>query len=217
LQPDFWLERWRLGQIGFHQPTVDRLLEKHWQDLKVPRGRVLVPLCGKSLDLLWLRSQGYSVSGVELSAVALEAFCMENGIPAQRRKLAEFDVYESSQLQLLCGDFFALTPALISHVAAVYDRAALISWAPPLRAAYATHLASLLDRGTEMLLIALEYPPGEMNGPPFPITADDVEVLYSPNFSIKKLGRYDTLKDNERLRSRGVTSLHEACYALTRL
>ena len=44
-----------------------------------------MPLCGKSLDLLWLRDQGHLVIGVELSATAFEDFCLENGIPARRR------------------------------------------------------------------------------------------------------------------------------------
>ena len=56
---------------------------------------MFVPLCGKSLDLEWLRDRGHAVMGVELSAVALESFCMEQGIPARRRTVEGFDVYEA--------------------------------------------------------------------------------------------------------------------------
>ena len=106
MEPQFWQNRWRNGQIGFHQPSVDRSLERHWPALNLgpsSRGsapRVFVPLCGKSLDLLWLRDQGHVVTGVELSATALEAFCMENGIPARRRIQDDFDVYEAGNLEL---------------------------------------------------------------------------------------------------------------------
>ena len=62
---------------------------------------MFVPLCGKSLDLLWLREHGHSVVGVELSAVALESFCMEHGIPARRRTLGDFDVYEAARLRIV--------------------------------------------------------------------------------------------------------------------
>jgi thiopurine S-methyltransferase len=86
LQPEFWRERWRTGQIGFHQSAVDSRLTRHWADLALAgSSRVFVPLCGKSLDLEWLRERGYFVAGVELSAVALESFCVERGIPAKRR------------------------------------------------------------------------------------------------------------------------------------
>jgi thiopurine S-methyltransferase len=218
VQPEFWLERWRMGQTGFHQARVDRLLEKYWAQLQVPTmSRVFVPLCGKSLDLVWLHERGHFVSGVELSVIALESFCMEQGILAKRRKLAAFDAYEAENFQLFCGDFFALTPALLGRVAAVYDRAALISWAPELRAAYVDRIASLTHAGTQMLLVTVEYLQSQMTGPPFSITGDDVQRLYSSHFTIRELGRSDILASEDRLRARGLTALHEVCYALTRL
>ncbi len=178
---------------------------------------VFVPLCGKSLDLLWLRDRGHSVSGVELSTVALESFCMENGILAARRTIGDFDVYESANLTLYQGNFFSLSAALLGPVTAVYDRAALISWEPPLRAAYVEHLADLTSPGTETLLVAMEYPQSQMMGPPFSVTADDVARLYSRLHSIQELSREDILVREPRLRSRGLTQLHEVCYRLTRL
>jgi thiopurine S-methyltransferase len=207
-----------MGQIGFHQSAVDPHLEQYWPGLGVADDcRVFVPLCGKSLDLLWLRERGHSVTGVELSAIALESFCMEHGIPARRRKLGAFDVYEAPKLTLFCGDFFALTPELLGPVSAVYDRAALISWAPELRAAYVDHLTALTKPGTQMLLVTVEYPQPQMTGPPFSVSTDDVQRLFARNFAIQELAREDTLAREARLRARGLTELHEVCYALTRL
>ncbi|MDP9083223.1 MAG: thiopurine S-methyltransferase [Pseudomonadota bacterium] len=218
MQPEFWNERWRLGQIGFHQSAVDPHLARYWPQLEVAvEGSVFVPLCGKTLDLLWLSDRGHPVTGVELSPIAVEAFCMEHGIPARRRKLEFFDLYQATKLRLYCGDFFALTPPLLTPLAAVYDRAALISWAPELRAAYVAHLTSLTHVGTRMLLITLEYPPGQMTGPPFCVRADEVRRLYERHFAIEELERVDTLATDDRMRARGVTELHEVCYALRRL
>jgi thiopurine S-methyltransferase len=218
LQPEFWHDRWRKGQIGFHQSAVDRRLQQYWPDLGLATGsRVFVPLCGKSLDLLWLRERGHSVAGIDLSALALESFCMENGIAARRRTLGDLEVYETSDLQLYCGDLFALTAKLLGSVAAVYDRAALIAWTPEQRAAYGTHMTQLTSPGTQTLLITLEYAQAQMTGPPFSVSADDVERLYVQNHSIRVLGRHDILANEARLRSRGLTQLHEACYRLTRL
>ena len=42
---------------------------------------ILVTLCGKSLDLLWLCEQGHDVVGVELSEIAVKQLFEENGIP----------------------------------------------------------------------------------------------------------------------------------------
>jgi thiopurine S-methyltransferase len=218
LQPEFWHARWQSGQIGFHQAAVDRNLQQFWPDLGVARNsRVFVPLCGKSLDLPWLCERGHSVAGVELSAVAVESFCMEHGIPARRRVLDDFDVYAAEKLQLFRGDFFALTRRLLGPIPAVYDRAALISWVPERRAAYVRHITELTDPGTQTLLIAMEYPQEQMKGPPFSVRADEIERLYGPHHGIQQLSRQDILANEPRLRSRGVTQLHEACYRLTRL
>ncbi len=219
MQPEFWHERWRTGQIGFHQSSADRNLTHHWPSLRLKRGsRVFVPLCGKSLDMLWLRDQGHGVIGVELSATALEAFCMENGIPARRRVGAGFDVYEAQDLELFRGDFFGLTTAMLGAVAAVYDRAALISWTPDLRTAYVEHMATLMSSGTQMLLVTLEYRQGQMSGPPFSVQGEEVRRLYSPRFTIDEIAREDVTAAETRMHStRGVTELFEVCYRAVRL
>jgi thiopurine S-methyltransferase len=218
LQPEFWYERWRTGQIGFHQPAVDRHLRRHWPELGlVENSRVFVPLCGKSLDLLWLRERGHSVAGVELSAVALESFCMEQGVLAKRRTLEHFDVYEAAQIQLYRGDFFKLAPELLGTFSAIYDRASLISWTPELRSVYVAKVAALSKPGTLTLLIAMEYPQAQMPGPPFSVSAEDIDLLYSESHAIQPLSRQDILANEPRLRSRGLTQLHEVCYRLTRL
>jgi len=142
---------------------------------------------------------------------------MEHGVPAKRRTLDDFDVYEAPGLQLFRGDFFALTPVLLGPIAAVYDRAALISWVPELRAAYVAHMNALTNPGTQTLLVTMEYAQQEMKGPPFSVDAEEVHRLYARHHEIRPLARQDILANEPRLRSRGVTQLHEACYLLTRL
>jgi thiopurine S-methyltransferase len=164
-----------------------------------------------------LQDQGHPVVGVELSTIALEAFCMENGVPARRRVLDQFDVYEAADLQLFRGDFFAFTPALLGEVAAVYDRAALISWTEELRVAYVSHLAALMSSGTPMLLIVMEYPQAQMSGPPFSIPREEVARLYSRDFEIREVDRQDILAHEPRLRARGITELIEVSYQMVRL
>jgi thiopurine S-methyltransferase len=218
VEPEFWHDRWRTGQIGFHQAGVDELLIQYWPTLDLaPKSHVFVPLCGKSLDITWLLQRGVYVTGIELSAVAIESFCVEQGIPARRRTRADFDVYEAAQLRLFRGDFFALTPELLGEVSAVYDRAALISWAPQMRASYLAHLDSLTNTGTQALLITLEYPQQQMPGPPFSVSAADVDQLYGQHHTIRQLARRDILAAEHRLRARGLTELSETCYRLTRV
>jgi thiopurine S-methyltransferase len=218
VQPDFWLNRWRAAQIGFHQAAVDRHLKAYWPLLNLPLDSpVFVPLCGKSLDLMWLRERGHSVTGVELAPVALESFVMEHGIPARRRVLADFDAYEAEGVKLYRGDFFKLTRSLLGNTSAIYDRAALISWTPEARQSYVKQLTSLTSPGTQTLLIAVEYPSEQMQGPPFPLTRETVENLYAGHYSIEELARHEILELEPRLKARGLTELREVCYRLTRL
>jgi thiopurine S-methyltransferase len=218
VQPDFWHDRWRTAQIGFHQPSVDGNLIQHWPDLSLPKtARVLVPLCGKSLDLLWLRDQGYAVVGIEISDIALQAFFTENGVAARRRALPHFDLYEAENLECYRGDLFALTPERLGKVTAVYDRASLVSWVPEQRGRYVEHLTTLTGMGTQTLLVTLEYPQAEMEGPPFSVDSEEVHRLYSRHHSIHELARRDVLGNEPRMRARGVSSLTEVCYRITRL
>jgi thiopurine S-methyltransferase len=218
VHPDFWHERWRSGQIGFHQPSVEADLARHWRDLALSHGsRLLVPLCGKSLDLLWLREQGLKVVGVELSDLALQTFFVENGVAARRRVIPHFDLYETQNLECFRGDLFDLTPEGLGPVHAVYDRASLVSWAPEQRERYVEHLTSLTVAGAQTLLITLEYPQEETKGPPFSVDSAEVHRLYSGHHSIHELARRDILDSEPRMRARGVSRLTDVCYRLTRL
>jgi thiopurine S-methyltransferase len=218
VQPAFWQDRWRLAQTAFHQSSVDRYLSAYWPTLNPSaNSTVFVPLCGKSLDLLWLRDRGHSVVGVELSAVALESFCLEHGIPARRRVLADFDMYEADNLRLLRGDFFKLTRPQLGAARFIYDRAALISWTPSLRVPYVEHMRELSTSGAQTLMITLEYRQDKMKGPPFSVTGDDVRHLYAADHAIEELARRDILELEPRFKARGLTDLHEVCYRLVRL
>jgi thiopurine S-methyltransferase len=216
VQPDFWQERWRAAQIGFHQSAIHRQLKAFWPTFGVDTGgQVLVPLCGKSLDMLWLREQQHSVAGVELASIALESFCLENGVPARRRTTGDFDIYEAERLRLFCGDFFSLAPSVLGRVSAVYDRAALIAWPTALRAPYVERLTALTSSGVKTLLITAEYRQDQMTGPPFSVCADEVNRLYAEHHEIRLLDRQDILASEPRFKSR-LTELHEGCYQLTR-
>ncbi|WP_299197767.1 thiopurine S-methyltransferase [uncultured Amphritea sp.] len=186
MHSEFWHERWRSGRIGFHQQQVNPLLQRHWSQLQGSgEGRVLVPLCGKSLDMLWLREQGHEVAGVELNPLACEAFWSEQSVAVEAQQVGEFVVRHKDGLRLFCGDFFALPAEEFESIAWVYDRAALIAFPEPMRKRYAGTLIEKLPAGVGMLLITLEF--DDVEGPPFSVTEDEVRSLYSERFEIEEL------------------------------
>ena len=149
MEKNFWLERWEREEIGFHQNEINPYLRQYWQELHLARGsEVFVPLCGKSRDMLWLREQGHSVLGVELSAIAAQAFFKENDCAPQHVTGGKFERYETDGMRILCGDFFDLGKDDLAQVGAVYDRASLVALPPEMRERYARHLVSILPPAT---------------------------------------------------------------------
>lgn len=215
MQPEFWLERWREGRIGFHREEVMPLLVQHWPALAVPAGgRVFVPLAGKTLDMIWLAAQGHPVLGAELSPLAVRQFFEENDLRPQVTDTPAGRLHAVDGIELMLGDVFALDAATLATCEAVYDRAALIALPPELRARYANEVYGRLPAGCRGLLITLEYPQPEKNGPPFSVDEAEVQRLFANRWDIERLERRDILASEASFRAEGVTALHTAVYRL---
>ncbi len=215
MEPKFWHERWHNNLIGFHLDEVNPYLQEHWPELAVARGsRVLVPLCGKSMDLVWLAEQGYEVVGVELSPLAVAAFFDEQGLSADKNVADCFDVWRSGNITIICADFFDLTPADVGPIDVVYDRAALIAMPEKMRPGYVRQLKSLLKGPMKMLLVTLFYDQGQMDGPPFAVGTDEVRKLLSDTCEIDMRQDLDILEQNARFKQRGMNLLREQVYLL---
>ena len=210
MQPEFWHQRWQEGEIAWHLNEINLHLQEHWHGLgATPGGRVLVPLCGKTLDLVWLAAQGHRVLGVELSSIAVEALFHENGLTPTITDEPPFRRYRVDELEVLCGDFFDLDPSHLGEVDAVYDRASLIALPPDLRSRYAERLRALIQARTKVLLITLEYDQAEMDGPPFSVQEPEIQTLFLNHFDIRSLAAVDALPESPGLRKRGLTHLTE--------
>ena len=216
MEANFWHARWAAEQIGFHQDTVNADLIQYWHTLGLRSGRILVPLCGKSLDMRWLLEQGYQVAGIEISPLAVAAFFSEGGQQAVRSDHVHYSRWSAEGIDLFCGDFFTLKPDDLDPVQGFYDRAALVSIPQSHRSAYVQHLTSLLPAQTPGLLVTLDYPQSAMEGPPFAVTASEVEQRFAPLFRIEQLQDADRLAANPKFRQRGLQRLREQVFRLER-
>ena len=217
MDAEFWLQRWQEGQIGFHRHDVMPLLQKHWPSLQLQEGsRVLVPLCGKSLDMHWLAAQGHRVLGVELSPLAVTQFFEEANLDPVRTTSRYGQHFSAGPIEIILGDAFGLDPALLADVAGVYDRAALIALPPDLRQHYRDTVYASLPTGCQGLLITLEYPQTEKAGPPFSVEPAEVETLFAAPWRHTLLERRDILDQEPRFREEGLSVLETAAYRLQR-
>ena len=185
MEHGFWHERWAHQQIGFHQKETNGWLLQYWPLLGAKAdSQVLVPLCGKSKDMLWLREQGHEVMGVELSDIACRDFFNEMGAEVKAISGPKFHTRELDGITLHCGDFFKLSAEDIENVGAVYDRAALIALPHAMRKEYSAHLKSILPGGMRILMVTLEYDE-QRDSPPFSVTEYEVRKLYEPEFTVE--------------------------------
>lgn len=217
METEFWLERWREGRTHFHQSRVTPLLQKYWPTLELPTGStVLVPLCGKSLDMLWLAEQGHKVLGAELSQLAVEQFFAENRLTPQIHESAQGKHYSAGDIEIICGDIFQLDDATLAGCAGAYDRAALIALPPEMRARYAEQIYGRLPAGARSILITLEYAQAQMDGPPFSVFEKEVLEIYAPHTAAQAIDRRDILEKEPKFIERGLKALDTVVYRLQR-
>jgi thiopurine S-methyltransferase len=224
----FWHDRWERGETGFHQSTLNPYLAYFYGE-KGPgidsrsSLKIFVPLCGKSMDMQWLSENGYAVIGVECSPIAVRGFVQNHGVSIEETDNGRHVKYtikgeapNSASIELIQGDFFGMTSADIEGVTDIFDRASLIALPEAMRKIYAEKMVELLKSGARMLLITMTYPQHEMDGPPFSVSEDEVHDLYDKEFKIDKLLIKNILSTEQKFQERGLTSLIETVYKLTR-
>ncbi|MBV6272386.1 thiopurine S-methyltransferase [Alcaligenaceae bacterium CGII-47] len=217
MDTEFWLQRWREGQIGFHQDRVMPLLQKHWPIVALPPGsRVLVPLAGKSLDIIWLASQGYRVLAIELSALAIKQFFTENNLSPTSHDSPLGRHHIAGDIEVICGDVFGLDATTLASCTGFYDRAALIALPHATRLRYATHVYGGLPAHCRGLLLTVDYPQHEMDGPPFSVDDAEVNALYGEHWTIQTLDERDILANEPKFAQRGLSRMCTRVYRLER-
>lgn len=214
---DFWHERWQSGQVGFHQSTVHPFLARWWPTLDVPAtARIYVPLCGKSLDMVWLAERGHTVIGSELSSIAIREFFAGQGLAPMRSDQGGFIRHTAGPYTILEGDALTLTTEQAGPIDAIYDRAALVALPPAMRVAYAASLARLASPGARALLVAFEYPQEMKGGPPFSVEAREIRELFEAAFTVREVERLDILAESPKFAEIGIPALHETAIVLGR-
>jgi thiopurine S-methyltransferase len=201
MDSNFWLQKWKDNNIGFHKSEANPALVKHFSELSLSNNsRVFVPLCGKTLDIAWLLSQGYRVTGAELVELAIEQLFEELGVSPKISRVGEVSLYSAKDIDIFVGNIFDVSGSILGSVDAIYDRAALIALPEETRKQYTAHLMEITDKAPQ-LLVTCEYDQSLMEGPPFSISKEEVNQHYSDTYRVSLIssthvvaglkGRYD--------------------------
>ncbi|HEX6983333.1 MAG TPA: methyltransferase domain-containing protein [Balneolaceae bacterium] len=216
MEISYWQSRWRKNKTGWHLNEVYLLLPDLWPSLSLKAGaRILVPFCGKSLDMQWFTDHGFHVTGVDVSEKALQEFMERSRKSFSSYQEHGLSVFRSKNIELWQGNFQKLPINNMAPFDAIYDKAALIALPRKMRAKYAQKALQLCDPATQMLLQTFEYGQDEMAGPPFSVDEDELQKLYGKQFDLALLYQKQKPELLEKFQRRGLLSyLIEKVYHL---
>lgn len=222
-----WAAAWSKGQTGWHLDKANRFLVDNLDWLsggaRSPLAKegstrmALVPLCGKSEDMMYLLSQGYGVVGVDGVDKPLLEFLATHNLEFREEttSVGKKFVACDGQLTLICCDIFNITPSLVGPVDFVYDRAALIALDPPDRKGYTDVIFSCLPApGQRLLLITVAYDQSAMDGPPWSVRLDLAKQIYAERVSSVTLKTEHFFPKGHRFEARGAKDFAELVYAV---
>lgn len=171
---DFWKIAWIEGRTRFHQPQFNPDLTEY---LRPQLNRnCLVPLCGKSLDLIYLADHFEKVVGVEMVEQPIIEFYQENEIPYERNgnhfSSHKIDIYLADFIQDQLSDDTG--PLQFDYI---YDRASMVAIEDTFRQNYVQKIKHYLQPEGVLHLVTFER---EIlgGGPPFDITDSEVQKSY---------------------------------------
>lgn len=184
MEEQFWVESWDEGgfKTSFHRRDIHPYILEHLPEEKLKNKRILVPLCGKSVDLMHFRAYGDHVIGVEVVTKAVHQFFEEQNLSYTQKEQR----FEADKLTMLNSDFLSLNVSEIGHIDIVYDRASLVALPLDMRLQYVKKMHELLPVGSKLFINTLEYAPVRPE-PPFSVSPEEVASYYGDTHEIEHL------------------------------
>ncbi len=206
MEKEFWEKAWDERNIGFHMSETNTFLKWAFDNKVIQKNKTaLVTLCGKTLDLIYLRDLGFEVYGVELAEKAVLEFFNENSLEYSVKQTENFKIFESKGITIFCGDLFKLLPTHLPEIDFIYDRASNVALPPEMRENYYAKIKELSSDDTEMLLLTGHSLENDSHGPPFSISKDEIEQAYKPYSQEFKLLHEEKKKiTSKRLLEQGI-------------
>ncbi len=176
MQASFWHNSWELGgfHTSFHRKDIHPYVLQYMAPREIEEKNILVPLCGKTVDLLYLAQYANKVIGVELVEEAIHQFFSENNLPVSQ---PDDTTYVSGNITIYRRDFMELTSEEIGPIDWILDRASLVALPYDMRMKYLETINRLSGIGTQQLVITLEYFP-LLESAPFSITPAEITQYY---------------------------------------
>lgn len=214
MQEQFWIDKWTKEEIGFHQNSPHHFLKSFGKDFFHSKQTVFVPLCGASVDMIYLRDLGLKVVGVELSEKAVLRFFEENQLSYETSEVSSFKTYRSEKIEIYVGDMFKLgelSKNIWSEIDCIYDRASIVALPQDLRLTYTEMIKKSLSNAA-CFLISFSFDNEEV-GPPFSVDYNKLVSYYQGTFNLKLVK--ETEAKNPPMHGGILSYLKESLYYMT--
>ncbi|KAF9918099.1 hypothetical protein BGZ65_012610, partial [Modicella reniformis] len=170
-----WNTLWERGINPWTEPTpspalVEVIQEKPIKDQIPVSGNVLVPGCGRGVDVFFLRSDQRKVYGLDISPIVVQ----------ECQKTQKSLNIPESQVEFKVDDFFTFNIPT-GGFQLIYDYTFFCAIQPELRPQWGQRMAELVSK--DGVLITLMYPLGNhTSGPPFAVSEAAYHEQLDANF-----------------------------------
>ncbi|CAL8143863.1 unnamed protein product [Orchesella dallaii] len=215
----YWQKRWEENQIGFHRTQINPFLLKH---IELVTGQKLtaepigdtdkflenskktwfVPLCGKTMDIPYLLSQGFRVFGLEAAKLAIEALDQEHSLCLVYNEETKLFTGADGLLQIYMGDLFTCPIEKFGPFDYVWDRGSFVALEYPFRSSYIELMQRALKKSDgswydfKYLMDSVQYDKSKYGGPPRSVDDIDIDEFYKPWSSVQLVETEALPEDN---------------------
>ena len=163
---------------------------------------VLIPLAGKTRDIIYFLDRGAKVIAIEVVEKAVEEFFADNNINYQRNG----NIYQATNLDFYCDDFFKATSYVEEDIDYVFDRASNVALPGTMRLKYYDIISELVNDKTNILIITFHHDGPLDFGPPFSIPFAEIKENYKRNGINMSYVIYDNMKmESQKYQNAGIS------------
>lgn len=175
-------------------PIINVILHDKFKEIEEenPSLNILVPLCGRSPDMLWLAKRGHRIVGIEWVEHAVKRFfeesCLDYNVEIIEVGGSKVSVYKSTgslAITIYCGDFFAFKEYPLGEFDFIWDNGSICSFRYEKRSDYVCITSSVLKPNGNILLGTFDYEQNEHPFIPFATTTSEITELYDSLFDIE--------------------------------
>ena len=206
MRKEDWERRWKNRHIGFHKTDIHPDLIKHENVLLSAqmKSRILIPCCGKTLDMIYLADKGHAVVGVDICEAPIQEFFNENNLKYTAEELSAITRYQAigKDITLYSGNFLKLDRTIAGQFDAVWDRGSFVAMNPNQRGEYVKVMITLLKPEAKYLLNTVYFVNPAWNEPPHSVSDEDLDEYFGKSFNVQHLDKYNGM---HRLKERTQT------------